>query len=92
MPPENEPPLTLGTDTDLSPPALVAEIPVAAEDQYRPAPNVVQEALEPSSKEARAAPYRRVVFATKALSDAELAAITEGDMDPRHNHLSVELE
>lgn len=34
----------------------------------------------------------RVVFKTEALSEAELQAITEGGMDPRHDHLNAELE
>lgn len=34
----------------------------------------------------------RVVFKTEELSDAELQAITEGGMDPRHDHLNAELE
>jgi PHD/YefM family antitoxin component YafN of YafNO toxin-antitoxin module len=34
----------------------------------------------------------RTVFKTEDLSDAEIQAITEGGMDPRHNHLDAELE
>ena len=34
----------------------------------------------------------RVVFRTEELSDAEIQAMTEGEMDPRHNHLNAELE
>lgn len=34
----------------------------------------------------------RGVFRTEELSDAELQAITEGGMDPRHYHLNAELE
>ncbi len=34
----------------------------------------------------------RVVFKTEELSEAELQAITEGGMDPRHDHLNAELE
>jgi len=34
----------------------------------------------------------RVVFKTEELSEAELQTITEGGMDPRHDHLNAELE
>ena len=34
----------------------------------------------------------RTVFKTEELSDAELNAMTDGGMDPRHNHLNTELE
>jgi PHD/YefM family antitoxin component YafN of YafNO toxin-antitoxin module len=34
----------------------------------------------------------RTVFKSEELSEAELKAITEGGMDPRHNHLNAELE
>jgi PHD/YefM family antitoxin component YafN of YafNO toxin-antitoxin module len=34
----------------------------------------------------------RVVFQTADLSGAELKAMTEGEMDPRHDHLNAELE
>jgi PHD/YefM family antitoxin component YafN of YafNO toxin-antitoxin module len=33
----------------------------------------------------------RVVLKAEELSDAELAAITEFGMDPRHDHLNAEL-
>jgi PHD/YefM family antitoxin component YafN of YafNO toxin-antitoxin module len=33
----------------------------------------------------------RAVFITAELSDAEVKAITEGGMDPRHDHLNAEL-
>ena len=34
----------------------------------------------------------RTVFKTDELSDAELHAMTDGGMDPRHDHLNTELE
>jgi hypothetical protein len=34
----------------------------------------------------------RLVFKTEELSDAEINAITEGEMDPRHASLDAELE
>ena len=34
----------------------------------------------------------RTVFKTEELSDAELNAMTDGGMDPRHDHLNTELE
>jgi PHD/YefM family antitoxin component YafN of YafNO toxin-antitoxin module len=34
----------------------------------------------------------RVAFKTEELSDAEIKAIAEGGMDPRHDHLNAELE
>jgi len=34
----------------------------------------------------------RVVFRTEDLTEGEVAAITEGGMDPRHDHLNAELE
>jgi hypothetical protein len=34
----------------------------------------------------------RAVFRTEDLTDAELQALTEGGMDPRHDHLNAELE
>ena len=34
----------------------------------------------------------RLAFKTEELSDAELHAITEGGMNPRHDHLNAELE
>lgn len=33
----------------------------------------------------------RLVFSTEELSDAELQAISDSEMDPRHNHLDAEL-
>ena len=84
--------MTPASDTDLIPPALVAEIQAAADEQHRPASDVVREALERYLKEARPARHRRAVFKTEDLSDAELAALTEGGMDPRHDHLNAELE
>ena len=35
---------------------------------------------------------RRWVLRAQDLSDAELEAITSGEMDPRHKHLNAELE
>ncbi len=34
----------------------------------------------------------RVVFKTEDLSDAEIKAIAEGEMDARHDHLDAELK
>jgi PHD/YefM family antitoxin component YafN of YafNO toxin-antitoxin module len=34
----------------------------------------------------------RVVFLTETLSEAELRALTEGGMDPRHDYLNAELD
>jgi len=34
----------------------------------------------------------RVVFRTEELSEAEIKAVAEAEMDPRHNHLNAELE
>jgi PHD/YefM family antitoxin component YafN of YafNO toxin-antitoxin module len=34
----------------------------------------------------------RAVFLTETLSEAELRALTEGGMDPRHDHLNAELD
>lgn len=35
---------------------------------------------------------RRRVLRTQDLSDAELEAIADTEMDPRHNHINAELE
>jgi PHD/YefM family antitoxin component YafN of YafNO toxin-antitoxin module len=36
--------------------------------------------------------HERAVFPTETLSEAELLALTEGGMDPRHDHLNAELD
>ena len=43
-------------------------------------------------RESRLDRHGRVAFKTEELSATELAAITEGGMDPRHDHLDAELE
>ncbi len=71
------------------PPALLKEIEAAADEEHRPASDVVREALERYMRQKR---RDRRVFRTEDLSDAELRAITEDGMDARHDHLNAELE
>jgi hypothetical protein len=77
------------------PPDLLAEIQAAAAREHLPADNVLHHILERGLGEwHKEHPYtrNRVVFRTEDLSEAEVRAITEGEMDPRHNHLNAELE
>ena len=81
------------SDTGLVIPAdLSAEIQAAADQEHRPASDIVRDALERYLTETRLARRRREVFKIEDLSDAELAQITERGMDPRHDHLNAELE
>jgi hypothetical protein len=77
------------SDTFAIPPDLLAEIRAAADEEHRPALAVLRDAV---NRYVTAKRHGRTVFRTEALSAAELAAITEGGMDPRHNHLNAELE
>ncbi|HEY1935593.1 MAG TPA: hypothetical protein VGG99_26595 [Acetobacteraceae bacterium] len=79
-------------DTDLIPPALAARIQAVAEQEQRGAADVVREALERYLAEVPSGHRRRRVFKTEELSDADLAAMTEGRMDSRHDQLNAELE
>lgn len=36
--------------------------------------------------------HERIVFRTEDLSDAEIQAVTQSSMDPRHDHLNAELD
>ncbi len=76
-------------DTLVIPPGLLAEIRAAADEEQRPPLDVLQDAVKRYVTARRRA---RTVFRTEDLSAAELAAITEGGMDARHNHLNAELE
>jgi hypothetical protein len=81
------------SSTDLAiPPALAAQIQAAAEEEHRPAIDVLRDALVRYLRESRPERHGRVAFKTEDLSAAELDAITEGGMDPRHDHLDAELE
>jgi len=76
-------------DTLSIPPDLLAEIRAAADEEHRPALAVLQDAV---TRYVTARRHGRTVFRTDELSAAELAAMTEGGMDARHNHLNAELE
>ncbi len=76
-------------DTLAIPADLLAEIRAAADEEHRPALAVLQDAVK---RYVTAKRHDRTVFRTEELSAAELAAITEGEMDARHNHLNAELE
>jgi hypothetical protein len=76
-------------DTLVIPPDLLAEIRAAADEEHRPPLAVLQDAVKRYVTARRRA---RTVFRTEDLSAAELAAITEGGMDARHNHLNAELK
>ncbi len=81
------------TDTDFAiPAALAAQIRAAAEEEHRPPIDVLHDAPACYLRESRLKRHGRVAFKTEELSATELAAITEGGMDPRHNHLDAELE
>ena len=68
------------------PPALLAEIEAEARKEHRPAlEDAMHGYLRQKQRERRA-------FRTEDLSEAEIAAIVGGQMDPRHNHLDAELE
>jgi len=82
-----------GRGTDLAiPPGLAAQIQAAAEEEHRPALDVLRDAMASYLRQSRLQRDGRVAFRTEDLSAAELAAITDGGMDPRHNHLNAELE
>jgi hypothetical protein len=71
------------------PPDLLAQIREAADEEHRSALAVLQDAVK---RYVQAKRRDRQVFRTQDLSAAELAAITSGGMDARHNHLNAELE
>jgi hypothetical protein len=71
------------------PPALLAEIEAEARKERRPALSVLEDAVHGYVRQKQ---RERRVFRTEDLSDAEVAAILGGRMDPRHDHLDTELE
>ena len=70
------------------PPGLAAQLQAAAEVEHRPAIDVLRDALE----RYLAARDRREVFRIEDLPEADIAAILEGEMDPKYETLNVELD
>ncbi len=70
------------------PPALAAQIQAAADEEHRPAIDLLSDAV------ARylAARNRREVLLTENLSDEDVAAILRGSMDRQFDHLNAELD
>lgn len=71
------------------PPALLARIEAEAAAEHRSAVAVLEDAVHDYVSRKR---RERLVFRTEDLSEAEVAAIVGGRMDPRHDPLDAELE
>ena len=81
---------TTGHNSDLAlPPDLAAELEAMAEQEQRPAQDVLRDAVGRYRQQKQ---RERQVFRVGDLSAAELAAIAATEMDSRHDHLNAELE
>ncbi|MBV9749681.1 MAG: hypothetical protein JO157_12800 [Acetobacteraceae bacterium] len=73
------------------PAALIAEINAVAEDEHRPVAAVLEDALKRYVRENRLVEGGRIARKVSELSEAELEAIANTEMDPRHDDLDSEL-
>ena len=70
------------------PASLAARIQTAAEEEHRPAIDILRDAMD----HYLAARDRREVLRTEELSAADLEAILAGTMDTQYDYLNAELE
>jgi len=70
------------------PPSLAARILTAAEEEHRPAIDILRDAMD----QYLAARDRREVLRTEELSAVDPEALLAGTMDPQYDYLNAELE
>ena len=70
------------------PPSLAARIQTAADEEHRPALDLLRDAMD----RYLTARDRREVLRTEDLSATDLEAILGGSMDPQYDYLNAELE
>lgn len=70
------------------PPALLAELQAAADQEHRPALAVLEDAVHRYMRERG---RNRIARKVSEMTAAELEAIGKVEMDARHNHLDAEL-